>query len=386
MLFEQYYENLYAEINILCMLLPIGLIVKLTMDKKKAAWHLAFRRCMEASAALLFLEAIWIKVDGNVASSAIMANEVLNNVYFLVSAIMGYYWFWFTLYRLKSKRRQKSIFGFIMMLPLLLICALLIANAQTDCIFVISSSNGYSRGPLHVAVVFFAYLYLFLAMGYASYVLMTQKDKAQRTDSAVLLSFMFLFFMGFLMNYFDPYLPSVVPLMAIGFTLIYIFLINSQVMIDSLTKVNNRRQFDLYIKEKVKEKNRSKKLYMMLFDMDEFKSINDSHGHDVGDQALKAAADALKKVYGQYGGFIARYGGDEFAAIIEAEDMYVPSYLSDELNRELARINKEDGYPFELSISIGIAEFAPGTDDEISFFKKADLDMYQNKKDRKVGR
>ena len=81
--------------------------------------------------------------------------------------------------------------------------------------------------------------------------------------------------------------------------------------LDSLTAVSNRRGFDLAL---ARADERSAEYALILFDLDEFKSINDAHGHPAGDAVLRAVADAARGVVRQ-GDCLARIGGDEFALI-----------------------------------------------------------------------
>ena len=80
---------------------------------------------------------------------------------------------------------------------------------------------------------------------------------------------------------------------------------------DTLTKLPNRLHFEMYL-QSIMQKN-----FILLFiDLDRFKVINDTLGHDVGDEMLVILSTRLKTVLGQHN-FLARLGGDEFIAIVE---------------------------------------------------------------------
>ena len=91
---------------------------------------------------------------------------------------------------------------------------------------------------------------------------------------------------------------------------------------DGLTGMQNRRYFDDALKEYLEEFRRIEKpVGLMILDLDHFKQVNDTHGHDVGDEVLRAVANCLKDMT-RYHDVVARLGGEEFAVVtpnMEAE-------------------------------------------------------------------
>ena len=84
---------------------------------------------------------------------------------------------------------------------------------------------------------------------------------------------------------------------------------------DSLTGMQNRRYFDDALREYLEEFRRiSKPVGLMILDLDHFKEVNDTHGHDVGDEVLRAVASCLKDMT-RYHDVVARLGGEEFAVV-----------------------------------------------------------------------
>ena len=84
---------------------------------------------------------------------------------------------------------------------------------------------------------------------------------------------------------------------------------------DGLTGMQNRRYFDDALKEYLDEFRRiDKPVGLMILDLDHFKQVNDTHGHDVGDEVLRAVADCLKDMT-RYHDVVARLGGEEFAVV-----------------------------------------------------------------------
>lgn len=149
---------------------------------------------------------------------------------------------------------------------------------------------------------------------------------------------------------------------------------------DPVTGIANRKAFDEFLGDAVRDcAHRDQKFVLALFDLDDFKPINDSYGHLVGDEALKHVGEKLDHAVRQTD-LAARLGGDEFAVILK--DVSDPS-LAEEL---IGRIIKKISAPFdargnkiELSISAGLSVFPSdaGTADQI--FNNADKALYAAK-------
>jgi diguanylate cyclase (GGDEF)-like protein len=93
--------------------------------------------------------------------------------------------------------------------------------------------------------------------------------------------------------------------------------LNKLVHYDSLTELLNRRSFDDEL-NKILERSNRKSEYIVFFDIDYFKEINDTQGHHYGDEVLQEMADELKKVF-IYPNIVARWGGDEFVALYHGD-------------------------------------------------------------------
>ena len=91
--------------------------------------------------------------------------------------------------------------------------------------------------------------------------------------------------------------------------------VNKQALTDALTQLPNR--FSIMNRLESYQGNVPSGLLIMMIDVDDFKKVNDVHGHAVGDRALKAVADVLKQRVDEEQGYIARYGGEEFLILLE---------------------------------------------------------------------
>ena len=122
----------------------------------------------------------------------------------------------------------------------------------------------------------------------------------------------------------------------------------------------------------------------MMLDLDHFKAINDNYGHEAGDFVLQKAAKILKEIISEYG-VIARYGGDEFVAMLTTQDKLVLDEISLKLSTAIQSINKYQNNDIRLDVSTGYClSLEYKSVDKI--VEKADQRMYKNKQAKKACR
>lgn len=157
--------------------------------------------------------------------------------------------------------------------------------------------------------------------------------------------------------------------------------VHHQSNIDSLTGFGNKKAYQIAVsqlEERIKE-NRAD-FALAILDLNGLKAINDTYGHESGDQALANAGRILKKVFKN--ARLYRFGGDEFIAIETNSTMEEMRQRLGVLDLELEETNrKERPYKVPLSLAKGAAVFVPGADtDYAKVFERADQAMYDDKK------
>lgn len=152
---------------------------------------------------------------------------------------------------------------------------------------------------------------------------------------------------------------------------------------DSLTGIYNRRGFDKFARELYsKAMERGSNLSVCSIDMDGLKFINDHYGHSEGDKAIKTFANALQKSLHD-GEICARVGGDEFSAILLADENNREEEFMKTLEKEVAEANKELQL-YTIGASVGISNTKGETGISlVNCMQQADMKMYQNKRQRK---
>ena len=152
--------------------------------------------------------------------------------------------------------------------------------------------------------------------------------------------------------------------------------------IDHLTSLHNRYYFDLRLGEEWKRAIREKiQLSLLMVDIDFFKRYNDTYGHLQGDEALKAVAAVLKGVVKRPGDLVARWGGEEFVALLPATGGSGSLYVAENIRKgiEQAVIMAKDEKT-SITASIGVNTCKPTRGCHIEeFIKNADSALYSAK-------
>lgn len=148
---------------------------------------------------------------------------------------------------------------------------------------------------------------------------------------------------------------------------------------DAITKLANRNKCEKYFHE-INEKSIGK-FEIIMFDINGLKYVNDTFGHQYGDELIENFAKALKNVFVYDDIFVGRMGGDEFVAIIEEDKIEKTQEYLDNLNKYTEYINESNIYKYTIKYSYGISICDRTRNNDIwKSFSKADSSMYQMKR------
>jgi diguanylate cyclase (GGDEF)-like protein len=163
-------------------------------------------------------------------------------------------------------------------------------------------------------------------------------------------------------------------------------LLEKQSRTDSLTQLDNRRFFDEKLNELCHLSSRNHEiLAIIVIDCDHFKSINDTHGHDIGDLCLQHVAYTLKQALPRATDVCARYGGEEFSVLLPGTDSEGAMRVAERIRQSVEQTPlyyKE--FVIKMTVSIGVTahhikKFQPGLPKEL--FKEADNALFKAKDD-----
>lgn len=367
---------LHVDLNIFMMVICVIMYFSSRgMNEKQMIHYQVFRLLILSDLALLALEVMTWLLEGHATPLLIVLYYIVTILLYLLTPIPSALWALFVHFQLFHNRQTLKKEMVVLGIPIAVCTVLTLTTPLTGLWFTIDSANVYQRGffyPIFALLSFWPIIY-------ASISIVIHRDRLPRRLAVLLLLFTI-----------PPVIGSVVQVLYYGTTLLWssitisIFLVYSnmqttQIYMDHLTGVYNRRQLDTFLTDRMKLAKNRQPLSCILLDIDHFKKINDNLGHVAGDAALKDASAILKNCI-QKGDFLARFGGDEFIILTDICDEATLKGMCERIRESVRQFNQTQKRLYTLDFSMGSAVYDPGTGwDKSDFIAYVDALMYQNK-------
>ena len=298
---------------------------------------------------------------------------------FLMAGVMSFLWLNFAELRIGNSQLQKKSYVIFALLPILAVFIISYSSYWTGLAFSLDENGIYSRGPLWTVVNLLPYIYFFSTTIHALVRAKSEKSPFQRKRLFILSSFIISPALGALLQLFIGGHPFVAPSIVIAVFFIFINIQANAIQEDTLTGLNNRLSFDRHLDEMIQKVSPQSAFYVFMMDLNQFKRINDTYGHIEGDSALRQAGNVLRSVADEYKGFAARYGGDEFVAIIEEEYLSSPRDFVDAVCSSLKLCCAKANLPYALDASFGYTRCDSAAENPTALIADADEMLYRNK-------
>lgn len=157
--------------------------------------------------------------------------------------------------------------------------------------------------------------------------------------------------------------------------------------LDALTGLNNRRQFEVRLKQETANARRNKKsLCCIMLDIDYFKHVNDTWGHSAGDCVLKCVAKIVARELREYD-IASRYGGEEFCILLPDTKIKEAAFVAQRLRKavesadiNISQDNMDGSDILNVTISVGVSEFDESFDSPQRLHQSADIALYEAKR------
>lgn len=370
---------LYVQVNLIGLIILILIYCSQGRRIGRDLDQRYFNRLLFTNALILVVDAVTWAVDGQMPLRTDYINHISNFLYYLTMPLIAYYWLCYCDCRIYGNEKALHKRQRYYRIPLLLNLAMIIINLWTGWVYYIDEARVYHRG-----VYFFLYCVLVFPNMFVAFFLPLYKAvraRGARRKEYCLLGMVVMF----------PLVCGILQFLfyGIGFTwtsialaqlMIYINVQNRQISTDELTGVNNRRRFNRYLDNLFDGKRPETPFAMILMDIDDFKLINDTYGHQTGDQALMRTANVLKRCCLDSRFFLARTGGDEFVMTIRDCDEATLQKTVDAITQRIQKENNFAKCPYHLSLSIGYATLGEdGASNQDELFSLADKRMYEVK-------
>lgn len=237
----------------------------------------------------------------------------------------------------------------------------------------------YTRNFLFIPMCISSYVYMFLA-SVISLVSAFKTPEIQEKKRYLVQAFFLVpcVIFAILNVLLDVSIPATFYGIAVSLILVYADSLDRQITRDSLTMISNRYVIDAVLNESIHKQQRGADnlLWLIVCDLDDFKSINDKYGHPAGDRALVQTADALVRATSSYKATVGRMGGDEFVIIVECKDVTAITEITTAIPKALRTNSEKEEY--KLSLCYGVALYEEGLTAK-ELFDAADKHLYDNK-------
>lgn len=287
------------------------------------------------------------------------------------------------LFKCIGKKLTKLKF-FFLITPALIMVILSVMSIFVPLIFSVSDEGVLLYGPLYpyLAIMSFGYMILdiFCAVKF--------KDRLEKGCFITFISMFIAPFGALLVFYVIIFILQEQSMSLIWIALVitltihyFSFIQEILVTTDRLTSLPSKDRLINYLDILLRSKKREN-IYGIMLDLDHFKDINDTHGHTVGDVALKKAADLLVSISPSEA-FVSRFAGDEFVIIYSSNDEKFIEGFEKSLKEKEAEFNNSKENAFALNFSFGYFLFDKKEEYDVStFLKIIDKNMYENKRNK----
>ncbi len=344
-----------------------------------AAKDRIFRLMLESNLLLLLTEtACWI-FDGKAGALAGIAVRASNGLLYALGLVPITLWLAYLDEAvafdagIRMRRRRIYILANIAMVVLALL------NPRTEMLFTVDGMNRYARtNGAWIALGSSLTLYASSLIALIPY----RRSVSGRITQLILLIALIPTLGGILQAF--AYGTSLLwPAMAFLALCGYLLVQREEMKRDLITSLATRSQMEERISYLLA---RRRPFSLVMMDLDGFKAINDTWGHEEGDTALATVANLLTKSIKQVDSAY-RYAGDEFMLIIESEDAEAGKLVVERLKANLDRVNRHSGKPYVLALSAGIAYYDGREGEQLpNLCGRADDAMYREKTSKRHSR
>jgi diguanylate cyclase (GGDEF)-like protein len=256
---------------------------------------------------------------------------------------------------------------------------MVILNQFFGWYYYIDSDNIYHRGPLFLLSASFTVTLILVAF----VLIIANRKKVEKKHYFSLVFFAVPPFVCIILQIIFYGISLMLNSVVLSLLMVSLNIQNRSMYTDYLTGVNNRKKLEIYLKEKISTSTEDKTFSAIMIDLNSFKSINDTFGHDMGDNALQVFAKLLNSCL-RSNDFIARFGGDEFFIVLDISNRIDLEEIVHRINVCVEKYNESGDCPYKLYFSMGYAVYDYHSHMKAEEFQKQiDILMYENKQANK---
>ena len=375
--------NIVGNIIINFYSVAVLLIVYIQYVKKQEKEFLQYKIYVMMLKMTIFLLVIDIfaRFDGSPNTMYVYINHISNFVGYSLNLVLASLWIVYVHDQvLQEEKTTRRIITSLISINIINV-VLVAFSLYFGWFYYIDSENIYHRRPFFLISVAFVIALICIAI----IILIKNKNKIEKKNYGSLIFFAIPPLIGIILQAIFYGYSLMLNCLALSMLIVFVNIQNRSMYTDYLTGVNNRKKLDIYLREKINSSIENKTFSAIMIDVNDFKSINDTFGHDAGDDALKIFAKLLDSCV-EEDDFIARFGGDEFCIILNTCDHNILEETVYRIKNCFNKYNQSIRHSYKLEISIGSAIYDYASLMKMEDFqKKLDVLMYRNKEMVKNG-
>lgn len=373
----------YIESNIVCTIVFGILLIHNHFNIDRQEKQIKFDHVLIAFMVYFLVDCFWAAIVDNVIPKTRFTVVTNDFLIYVVMAAITYFWLQYVLAFEQVPNRNKPVNRFAVIFPFLVSTVALILNYCIAPQMLINKSLD-TLPVYNIYLVTVPYIYMAAILFYTIRKARKEENPIEKRKHLFVGFFPLMVIIGGIIQMvFFPYIPIFCFTSLILMLIFYIQSIDQRISLDPLTGLNNRGQLRRYVSQSSNLHQEGRMTVVIMMDIDDFKTINDTYGHAEGDKALIIVSDSIKKAINSHSmpSFIGRYGGDEFILIIHPVTLDEIEQLISEIRSEIESHTRELPYP--LAISVGYDELRNKQDTFQNSILRADTKLYQDKKYRK---
>ncbi len=378
---SSYYFIYYTEACLVCVII-FGIMLGwdlFSIDKQEK--QIKYDRALIAFMLYFVSDAFWAAIIAGMLPRNRFLVVLTNFSNCVLMAAITYTWLRYVMAVEQIPKRDKPLTRFIILIPFLLSTLALIFTFLFAPDLLLSSD--LELQPLYpVFLIAVPIINIVAVLGYEMKRAFTAESLIERRDHLLVGLFPLLVVFGGLVQ---ELLMSETPIFCFSSTILmlifYIASMKTQISTDPLTRLNNRGQLASYVAQKSNLYRENRLTIVIMFDINDFKLINDTYGHAEGDRALILVSNSLKEVTRNHSFpmFLARYGGDEFILVAHPTSESEIEAIICEIRERIEARCRMEGTPYTISIGAGYDILAGEMDTFQKCMQRADEKLYEDK-------
>ncbi len=375
----------YTEASVVCVAIFAIMLIRDLCSIDKQEKQIKYDHALIAFMLYFISDAVWAAVIAGMLPRNRFTVISTNFVNCVLMAAITYTWLRYVMAVEQIPNRDTRRFKTVVLTPFVLsVGALVFAYLFAPGLLI---SSDLEQQPLYtVFQITVPIIYIVAVLVYTMKRAISEESPVEKKKHLFVGLFPLMVILGGLLQVLVlPETPIFCFSSALLMLIFYIHSIEAKISTDPLTLLNNRGQLLHYTAQKSSLFREGRLTVVVMFDINDFKLINDTYGHAEGDRALILVADSFREVLRNHSTpmFLARYGGDEFILIVHPFDESEVEALICELRERIATRCRLAGTPYTISIGAGFDTFSGKGDTFQKCMQRADEKLYEDKERQK---